>query len=223
MSEQALEGLKVLDFCWIAAGPMITKYLSEYGATVVRVESTKRPGSLRLAAHFKDGVSGINRSGYFANYNANKYGITIDLGHPRARDLILQLVSWAALVTDSFTPGMMERWGLGYTDLKEVNPRIVMFSTSMLGRGGTMDTQPGFGAALSSLAGFTNITGWPDRGPVNPYWAYTDFIAPKFAIAAILSALDYQRRTGRGLHLDMSQLESALHFTSPRPCCWTIR
>ena len=142
MSEQALEGLKVLDFCWIAAGPMTTKYLSEYGATVVRVESTKRPGSLRLAAPFKDGVSGINRSGYFANYNANKYGITIDLGHPRARDLILQLVSRADLVTDSFTPGMMERWGLGYTDLKEVNPRIVMFSTSMLGLGGTMDTQP---------------------------------------------------------------------------------
>ena len=215
MSEQALEGLKVLDFCWIAAGPMTTKYLSEYGATVVRVESTKRPGSLRLAAPFKDGVSGINRSGYFANYNANKYGITIDMGHPRARDLILQLVSWADLVTDSFTPGMMERWGLGYTDLKEVNPRIVMFSTSMLGRGGTIDTQPGFGAVLSSLAGFTNITGWPDRGPVNPYGAYTDFIAPKFAIAAILSALDYQRRTGRGLHLDMSQLESALHFTAP--------
>ena len=78
-----------------------------------------------------------------------------------------------------------------------------------------MDTQPGFGAVLSSLAGFTNITGWPDRGPVNPYGAYTDFIAPKFAIAAILSALDYQKRTGRGLHLDMSQLESALHFTAP--------
>ncbi len=215
MAEQALEGLKVLDFCWIASGPMTTKYLSEYGATVVRVESTKRPESLRLAAPFKDGVSGINRSGYFANYNANKYGITIDMGHPRARDLILQIVSWADLVTDSFTPGMMERWGLGYADLKEVNPRIVMFSTSMLGRGGTMDSQPGFGAVLSSLAGFTNITGWPDRGPVNPYGAYTDFIAPKFAIAAILAALDYQRRTGRGLHLDMSQLESALHFTAP--------
>ena len=215
MPEHALEGLKVLDFCWVAVGPMTTKYLSEYGATVVRVESKRRPESLRLAAPFKDGVSGINRSGYFANYNANKYGITIDLGHPQARDLVLRMASWADLVTENFTPGMTERWGLGYPDLKEVNPQIIMFSTSMLGRGGPMDAQPGFGAVLSSLAGLTNITGWPDRGPVNPYGAYTDFIGPKFAVAAILSALDYRRRTGRGLHLDMSQLESSLHFTAP--------
>ncbi|MFQ6030516.1 MAG: CaiB/BaiF CoA transferase family protein [Dehalococcoidia bacterium] len=215
MSEQTLAGLKVLDFCWVAVGPATTKYLSEYGATVVRVESTKRPESLRLAAPFKDGISGINRSGYFANYNANKYGITVDLGHPRARDLILRMATWADLVTENFTPGMMERWRLGYPKLKEVNPQIIMFSTSMLGRGGTMDAQPGFGAVLSSLAGLTNITGWPDRGPVNPYGAYTDFIGPKFAVAAILSALDYRRRTGRGMHLDMSQLESSLHFTAP--------
>jgi crotonobetainyl-CoA:carnitine CoA-transferase CaiB-like acyl-CoA transferase len=68
---------------------------------------------------------------------------------------------------------------------------------------------------LSSLAGLTNITGWPDRGPVNPYGAYTDFIVPRFAVASILAALDYRRRTGRGIHLDMSQLETSLHFSSP--------
>jgi len=194
---------------------MTTKYLAEHGATVIRVESGNRPETLRRAAPFAGGVSGINRSGYFANYNANKYGVTIDMGHPRARELVLRVAAWADLVTENFTPGTMERWRLGYEDLKEVNPGIVMFSTSMLGRGGPMERQPGFGPVLSSLAGLTHITGWPDRDPVNPYGAYTDFIGPRFAVAAILAALDYRRRTGQGTHLDMSQLEASLHFSAP--------
>ena len=215
MDRKPLEGIKVLDFCWVAVGPMTTRYLAEYGATVIRVESRKRPETLRRAAPFKDGISGLNRSGYFASYNPNKYGITIDMGHARAKELVLRLVSWANLVTENFTPGTMERWGLGYQDLQAINPAIVMYSTSMLGRGGPMERQPGFGPVLSSLAGLTHITGWPDRDPVNPYGAYTDFIGPRFAVASILAALDYQRRTGKGLHLDMSQLETSLHFTAP--------
>jgi benzylsuccinate CoA-transferase BbsF subunit len=216
MPPQALEGLKVLDFCWVAAGPMTTKYLAEHGATVVRVESAKRPESLRRAAPYGGGIAGINRSGYFGNYNANKYGITIDMRHPRARELVLRMVAvWADVVTENFTPGTMEGWGLGYDELQQVNPRIIMFSASMLGRGGPLAQQPGFGAVLSSLAGLTNITGWPDRGPVNPYGAYTDFIVPRFAVASILAAVDHLRRTGEGIHLDMSQLEAALHFSAP--------
>ena len=215
MDRKPLEGIKVLDFCWVAVGPMTTRYLAEYGATVIRVESRKRPETLRRAAPFKDGISGLNRSGYFASYNPNKYGITIDMGHARAKELVLRLVFWANLVTENFTPGTMERWGLGYEDLQAINPAIVMYSTSMLGRGGPMERQPGFGPVLSSLAGLTHITGWPDRDPVNPYGAYTDFIGPRFAVASILAALDYQRRTGKGLHLDMSQLETSLHFTAP--------
>ncbi len=217
-----LEGIKVLDFCWVVAGPMTTKYLAEYGATVVRVESNKRPETLRKAAPYKDGISGLNRSGYFSNNNPNKYGISIDMRHPRAQELVLRMVHWADLVTENFTPGTMESWGLGYTQLKEANPRIVMFSTSMMGRGGPLERQPGFGPVLSSLAGLTYFTGWPDRDPVNPYGAYTDFIGPRFGVASILAALDYRRRTGKGIHLDMSQLETSLHFSSPVLLDWTV-
>ena len=212
---QALEGLKVLDFCWVAVGPMTTRYLAEYGATVVRVESGRRPEVLRLAAPFKDGVSGINRSGYFANMNSNKYGVAISMRHPRARELVLRMARWADVVTENFTPGTMEGWGVGYEELSAVNPGVIMFSASMMGRGGPLDRQPGFGPVLSSLVGLTGITGWPDREPVNPYGAYTDFIVPRFAVASILAAVDYRRRTGRGLHLDMSQLETSIHFSAP--------
>ena len=210
-----LDGVNVLDFCWVAVGPMTTKYLGEYGATVVRVESVKRPGTLRRGAPFKDGISGLNRSAYFASYNANKMGITVDMRHPRARDLMLRMAKWAHLVTENFTPGTMESWELGFEQLKKVTPAIVLFSTSMMGRGGPMERQPGFGPVLSSLVGLTNLTGWPDRDPVNPYGAYTDFIVPRFAVAAILAGLDRSRRTGEGIHIDMSQLETTLHFSAP--------
>ena len=182
-----LDDVKVLDFCWVAAGPMTTKYLAEYGATVVRVESAKRPESLRLGAPFREGSTGINRSAYFASYNAGKLGITIDMGHPRSRELVLRMVRWADLVTENFTPGTMEGWGLGYRELEKEKPDILMFSASMLGRGGPQSRQPGYGAVLSSLAGLTYMTGWPDRDPVNPYGAYTDFVVPRFAVAAILA------------------------------------
>ena len=215
MAQKPLDGLKVLDFCWVVAGPLTTKYLGEYGATVVRVESSKRPGTLRTGAPFKDGVSGLNRSGYYGNYNVNKHSLTIDMRHPRARDLVLRIAKWADVVTENFTPGTMEDWGLGYEELKNSNPAIIMFSSSSLGRGGPMSGQPGFGPVLGSLAGLTQLTGWPDRDPVNPYGAYTDFIIPRFGVPAILAALDRRRRTGKGIHLDLSQLEASIHFSAP--------
>ena len=212
---QPLAGLKVLDFCWVAAGPMTTGYLAEYGATVVRVESRQRPDVLRGSPPFGGTGKGLHRSGYYANYNANKHALGLNLAHPKAPGIVKRFVGWADLVTENFTPGTMERRGLAYDDLRAIKPDIIMFSTSMLGRGGPHESLPGFGAVLSSLSGMTGITGWPDRAPTNPYGAYTDFITPRFAVAAILAALDYRRRTGIGQHLDMSQLEVSLHFIAP--------
>ena len=212
---QPLEGLKVLDFCWVAVGPMTTGYLAEYGATVVRVESKRRPEVLRSAPPFGGNAQGLNRSGYYANYNANKYGFGLNMAHPQAPEFVKRLVAWADLVTENFTPGTLEDWGLGYEELCQVKPDIILFSTSMLGRGGPYSRQPGFGPVLASLSGMTGLTGWPDRMPTNPYGAYTDFLVPRFAIPTILAALDYRRRTGRGQHLDISQLETSLHFMAP--------
>jgi benzylsuccinate CoA-transferase BbsF subunit len=210
-----LEGLKVLDFFWVAVGPMTTGYLAEYGATVVRIESRSRPDPLRNAPPFGRARQGLNRSGYYAAYNAGKYALGLNMAHPKAIDVVRRLVRWADVVTENFTPGTMQRWGLAYEDLRDIKPDIIMMSTSMLGHGGPLSRQPGFGPVLSSLSGMTAITGWPDRDPTNPYGAYTDFIVPRFAVPALIAALDHRRRTGRGQHLDISQLEAALHFIAP--------
>jgi benzylsuccinate CoA-transferase BbsF subunit len=208
-------GLKILDFFWVAVGPMTTSYFAEYGATVVRVESRQRPDTLRNAPPHGGGVAGLNRSGYYANYNASKYSVGLNMAHPKGIELVRRLVRWADVVTENFTPGTMEKWGLGYAELCQIKPDIIMMSASMLGRGGPYSKQPGFGAVLSSLSGMTGLTGWPDRAPTNPYGAYTDFIVPRFAVPALIAALDYRRRTGCGQHLDISQLEGALHFMAP--------
>lgn len=212
---QPFEGLKVLDFCWVGIGPLTTRYLSDHGATVVRVESLRRVEVLRTASPFADGIPGINRSGYFSNYNANKLGVSIDFSNPEAKSVIHRLVRWADVVTENFSPGTLERYGYGYDDLKKVNPHIVMYSASMLGRGGSYDRQAGFGPMLGSLAGFVHHCGWPDRTPVPPYGAYTDFFLARFGAAALIAALDYRKRTGHGQYLDLSQLEGALQILAP--------
>ena len=211
---QPLENLKVLDFCWVAAGPMTTGYLAEYGATVVRIESRRRADPLHTSPPVRGKGKGL-KSGYYANYNANKRALGLNLGSSKAIALVKRMVAWADMVSENFTPGTMERLGLGYDELVKIRSDIILFSTSMLGRGGPNSKLPGFGAVLSSLSGMTGITGWPDRGPTNPYGAYTDFITPRFAVPTILAALDYRRRTGIGQHIDMSQLEVALQFIAP--------
>ena len=211
---QPFEGLRVLDFCWVVIGPMTTRYFSDFGATVLRVESSRRADVIRHGLPFAEGKPGVNRSGYWANYNSGKLGVALNMADERARALAFRLATeWADVVTENFTPGAMERLGLGYEEIARKNPGVVMFSASMLGRGGPHGAQPGFGPVLTALSGHTNFTGWPDRVPVSPYGAYTDFLIPHIAFAAVAAALDHRRRTGRGQHLDLSQLEAALYFT----------
>ena len=210
------EWLNVLDLCWVVIGPMTTRYFADYGATVVRVESEHRPDVLRNGEPFAGGVHGINRSGYYANYNSGKMSLTLNMADERARKIAFRLATeWADVVAENFTPGTMERWGLGYDAVAKVNPGVVMFSASMLGRGGPFDSQPGFGPVLTALSGHTHFTGWPDRAPTSPYGAYTDFLIPHMAIAALVAALDHRRKTGEGQHLDLSQLEASLYFVGP--------
>ncbi len=211
----ALEGVKVLDFCWVAIGPMTTRYLSDFGATVIRVESIHRVDTLRTATPHKDGIPSINRSGYFANYNGGKRSIALNMSQPKARELAKELAQWADVVTENFTPGIMERWSLGYDDIRKSNPGVVMFSASMQGRGGPYSNHPGFGPVLTALSSHTHLTGWPDRTPTSPYGAYTDFLLPHLTVAAITAALDNRRRTGGGCHIDFSQLEGSLYFVAP--------
>jgi crotonobetainyl-CoA:carnitine CoA-transferase CaiB-like acyl-CoA transferase len=209
------EDIKVLDFTWAGVGPITTKYLADYGATVVRIESSSHPCILRTSPPYKDGVPGLNRSGYFAIYSPNKYSISINMRHPRRMEIIERLILWADVVAESFAPGVMERWGLGYDDIKRIKPEIIMFRTSMQGATGPHSHLRGTGVNLVGLSGFAHLCGWPDRTPSQPYGPYTDSIAPRFGAAMLIAALDYRRRTGKGQLIDLSQFEAGVSFLAP--------
>jgi len=219
---RALEGINVLDFSWVATGPLHTKCLADFGATVIRIESVQRPDLLRYAAPYKDGVPGLDRSGYYAPYNTNKLGISLNLNHPKALEIAKRLVLWADVVVESFVPGTMERWGLAYEELKKIKADIVMFRTSQLGQYGPHAHQPGYGPHLSAFTGFASISGWPDGLPIAPYGAHTDFVAPRFGIPALIAALIYRRKTGKGQCLDLSQLEAGIQFLAPLCLDYTV-
>jgi benzylsuccinate CoA-transferase BbsF subunit len=129
--------------------------------------------------------------------------------------LVKKLIARADVVVENFAGGAADRMGLGYAELKRIRPDIIMLSSCMQGQTGPHSRHPGSGHKLTALAGISAITGWPDRSPGN-ILAYTDFIGPRFNVIAILAALIYRRRTGKGQYLDMSQYENAVHFVAPQ-------
>ena len=209
-------GLKVADFSWVGVGPIVARHLADFGATVVRVETSTRPDTLRLAPPFRDGQPGINRSTFGAVYNTNKLGLALNLRQPQAREVALRLVRWADIVTDSMTPGSLEHLGLGYEDLRRVKPDIIMYRTTQQGQTGPYRSFGGYGQHGAAMGGFHALTGWPDRPPAGIFGAYTDFVAPWFLFTALVAALDYRDRTGEGQLLDQSQVESALQLLGPQ-------
>ena len=210
-----LTGVKILDFMWAIAGPGSTRMLADYGATVVRVETSHRFDATRTVGPFQNGRPGAESSGLFYNMNAGKHPFSIDLSKPEGREVILDLVRWADVVTESFSPKAMRAWGLDYEALRQVKPNIIMLSTCLMGQTGPMAKFAGFGNLAAAIVGFTDLAGWPDRRPAGPFGAYTDYIAPSFNASAILAALEYRSRTGQGQLIDLSQGEAALHFLGP--------
>jgi benzylsuccinate CoA-transferase BbsF subunit len=168
-----------------------------------------------LAPPWKDAKPGVNNSQFFASYNTSKKGITLDMSKPKARQIFLKLLPWADVVAESFTPKTLRQWELDYEHLRELKPELIMLSTCMQGQTGPHRDYPGFGNLMAALAGFYHIAGYSDSELCPPYGAYTDFIAPRFSACALIAALDYRRRTGKGQYIDMAQYEAALHNLAP--------
>ncbi|HVN98006.1 MAG TPA: CoA transferase [Syntrophorhabdaceae bacterium] len=213
---QVFSGLKIVAFSWAMVGPLTLKFFADYGATVIRIETSKRPCVTRISSPFKDGKAGLNRSGYFNHFSANMMSVSLNMGHPRGIELAKELVAKSDVVMENFTPGVMDRWGLGYEELKKVKPDIIMVRQNGFGTEGPYRNLAAFGMILSATAGIPNFIGWPDRGPLPVgVGAYTDCISPRLASAALVAALIYRDKTGKGQLLDLAQYETALYFVLP--------
>jgi crotonobetainyl-CoA:carnitine CoA-transferase CaiB-like acyl-CoA transferase len=164
-----------------------------------------------------DGVPNIDKAAFMANFNSSKYGISLDLNKEKGRDLIKKiLLEWRPdIIAESFSPKAMENWKLDYESVREIRPDIIYYSACQQGHSGPHRMFSGYGMMAASLGGYAHITGWPDRLPAIPYGAYTDFISPFFGSIALVAALEYRRRTGKGQYLDLSQFECGQQFLSP--------
>ena len=196
--------------------------LADYGAEVVHVESIRHIDTLRVIPPYQFSHPHPEGAGGFQSANANKLGLTLDLGSAAGREIALELARWADVVTESFAPGVIENYGLGWETLKEVNPNLIMLSSCLMGQTGPWRNFTGFGSLAASVTGFQQIASWPGRAPAGPYGAYTDFISVRYNALCILAALEHRDRTGRGQYIDQSQAEAGLHFQGPAFLDYTL-
>ncbi|VTU45667.1 Succinyl-CoA:(R)-benzylsuccinate CoA-transferase subunit BbsF (plasmid) [Variovorax sp. SRS16] len=211
-----LAGLRVADFCWIGAGSYTTKILGDLGADVIKIESSTRLDSLRLAGPYKGGKPGVNRSGYFADRNTSKRGITIDMKHPAALDVVRKLIAQSDIVANNFAAGVMEKFGLGPDACLQIRPDIIYLAMSMQGSLGPQRDFRGTGSSIAALTGIQELSGLPGRVPAGTGTNYPDHLPnPCHAAFAVLAALRHRRRTGQGQFIDFAQTEPMLALMGP--------
>ncbi|MFH1087322.1 MAG: CoA transferase [Chloroflexota bacterium] len=207
-----LEGVRVLDFCWAVAGPSVTRCLGDFGAEVIKVESTARLDHGRMLPPVIR-TGGAEVGALFVNNNCDKLGVTLNMAHPTARDIARRLAAMSDVVINNFASDALERWGLGYDDLVKVKPDIITVSMPLMGTDGPRANYGGYGTGLQAMAGLHYLTGFPDDPPLASNIAYPDFGPnPMHTITAILAALHYRNRTGQGQHIELCQLESTVSF-----------
>lgn len=223
MSDRPLSGIRIVDFCWVGAGSYATKLLADQGADVIKIESRARVDGIRLSGPFAGGKPGVNRSGYFADRNTSKRSCTINMKTPEGQRLARELVARSDVVANSFTPGVMDRFGLGWEDVQRLNPRAVYLAMSMQGDGGPERDYLGYGLTISALVGLHGLSGLPDRLPVGTGTNYPDHIPnPCHAAFAVLAALRHVRRTGEGQYIDLAQTEATISTLGPALLEYTV-
>lgn len=209
-----LTGYRILDITQFVAGPTCTRIMAELGADVIKVELAPFGDRGRMSglkpidpAHRKSSAST-----YFFQHNHSKRSLALDIKHPRGKQLLLDLVKQADVLVENFAPGVMARMGLGWDDLKPINPRLVMCSISMAGQTGPLSQQPGFDYMGAAYAGITAALGEADRSPAQLPLAIGDSATGVTAAMAVGFALLHRERTGQGQYIEASLLDTYFHM-----------
>ncbi|GHJ16116.1 CoA transferase [Micromonospora sp. AKA38] len=210
-SRRALDGVRVLDVSTILAGPLTCQILGDFGADVIKIEHPRHGDGMRGHGLSKDGV-GL----WWKMIGRNKRTVGLYLGDPEGQEIFRELVRTADVVVENFRPGTLERWGLGWADLRALNPALVLLRVTGFGQTGPYAARPGFGTLAESMSGFAHLTGSPDGPPMLPAFGLADSIAGITGAAAVLTAL-YARATGDGTgqEIDLDILEPIMTAVGP--------
>ncbi len=206
---RALEGLRVIDFSWVLAGPLGTRSLASFGADVVRIESSRKPDSMR-SQKGPDGQPDPDLGGLYNSVNAGKKSFAVDLTTERGLALVKRLIADADVVTSNFRPGALERMGLGYQTLCAIKPDLILLNLPGAHPKGPWAVRASMGNILMSASGFNMLTGFPDEPPRGIGVAYPDFLSPHLLVASVVAALRHRDRTGEGQEITTVQLSTTL-------------
>jgi crotonobetainyl-CoA:carnitine CoA-transferase CaiB-like acyl-CoA transferase len=182
---------------------------------VIRVETSGHLDVARTIGPFVNDTPGNDSGGLLFNMTTGKRSISVDLSQELGRQVLDDLVRWSDVIVESFSPRGRAALNLEYDRLAALRPGLILLSSCLFGQTGPLQRYAGFGTMGASLAGFFHLTGWPDRPPCGPFGAYSDYPSPRFALCALLAAIDHRRRTGEGQYLDFAQAEAASHFLTP--------
>lgn len=207
-----LAGIRVIDLTSTIAGPSALRHLADYGAQVIKVESQAHPDGSRWSTPHAGNQKGLNRSGYYAAYNAGKISLSLNMRVPEAKDVLTRLIEVSDVLVEAYVPGVVARWGFPYERVREINPRLIMASHCLQGQTGPYRRHRGFGHLAGGMSGWYDLTGFAGEEPLGPYSAYTDFLAWPYLLNAILVALELRDVTGEGQYIDHAQIESSTHF-----------
>lgn len=199
----ALQGLKVLDFTRVYSGPYCTMLLADLGAEVIKVEAVGRGDDTRSFYPIKSG-----QSGYFTYLNRSKKSVTLNLKSQEGRRAALELAQWADVVVENFSAGTIAKLGLGYEAVKKVNPEVIYASISGFGQSGPYSRKAAYDAVAQAMGGMTYLTGYPDAAPVKVGPAISDAATGVHTAVAILAALHYREKNGRGQYIDIAMLDT---------------
>jgi benzylsuccinate CoA-transferase BbsF subunit len=210
-----LEGIRVVDFFWMLAGPLTSRVLANYGADIIKIESQSRPDTIRLIGVQPNEPGSINSNGVFGDANVGKRSLALNLRHPRGIELIKELVAHADIVTNNYTPDRMDRWGLGYEELRKVKLDIIMLTMPVMGMNGPYKTFGSYGNGIIAYSGLSENMGFPHQAPVGIAPLYSDFATPYFAVSALMSALHHRENTGEGQFIELAQSEAGINLLGP--------
>lgn len=212
-----LEGLRICDFFWLIAGPACSRVFADWGAEVIKVESSNRLDEIRQTGSWPpDSVrSDDSHNGVFNDCNTSKKAIQVDLNTEKGIEVIKRLIAKSDIVTNNFTGERMDRWGLGYGDLKKINPELIMLTMPVMGTTGPQRNFGAIGNNVIALGGINYAMGFPGTPPTGMGPLYSDFAAPYFAASAILAALYHRDKTGEGQFIDLAQFQATASLLGP--------
>jgi len=232
--QSALAGVRIIDLTWLQVGPQATRILASFGAQVIRIEwrhraavdflrymqpfapdhATAQGGRSQGAAR-SHGIRGnFDRGGYYNNTNPGKYGITLNLNHPKGRDLLRRMVRKANAICENFSPGQMDKWELGYSELRKLNPGLIYMQTTGVGKFGIYKNYVSYGPTAQAMSGLTFMSGLPEPHPPAGWgYSYLDHSPGYFGAMLMMAALHRQRQNGVGAYIDLSQTETGIMLT----------